>query len=157
MLNTVLDRRAIGARIPHQGRMCLLDGVGHCDDEQILCYSASHRAADNPLRNENGLPITAGVEYAAQAMALHGSLLDASGEAARAGYLASVRQLDLHADRLDDCIGNLEVRAARLSASGHSVLYEFSLAHAGRLLLNGRAAVILDAAAFTDRAGGQEG
>ena len=45
-----LDRAGIAARIPHQGRMCLLDRVLEWDDNRILCSAASHRAGDNPLR-----------------------------------------------------------------------------------------------------------
>ena len=71
----MLDRTAIAARIPHQGDMCLLDTVRDWNASIIQCTASSHRRADNPLRNDAQLGIAAGIEYAAQAMALHGGLL----------------------------------------------------------------------------------
>ena len=65
---------AISTLIPHQGRMCLLDAVLDCSAERITCTATSHTAADHPLRGANGLPAPVGIEYAAQAMALHGAL-----------------------------------------------------------------------------------
>ena len=43
--------------------------------ERISCVSRSHRAADNPLRAGGRLGIACGIEYAAQAMAVHGALI----------------------------------------------------------------------------------
>ncbi|MDY0073428.1 MAG: hydroxymyristoyl-ACP dehydratase [Thauera sp.] len=144
----LLDRAAIARRIPHQGSMCLLDQLVHCDAEQIVCCTERHLDPHNPLRNAQGLPATAGVEIAAQAMALHGALLADSASEPTQGYLASVRQLSLNVDWLDQCAGRLEIRARRLSAGSNSVLYGFSIVHEDEQLLNGRAAVILDAAVF---------
>ena len=36
---------AIAARIPHQGRMCLLDAVLACTPQHIRCRASSHRRA----------------------------------------------------------------------------------------------------------------
>jgi predicted hotdog family 3-hydroxylacyl-ACP dehydratase len=143
------DRDWITARIPHQGDMCLLDGVESWDATHIRCRAASHRAPDNPLRAGGRLGAAAGIEYAAQAMALHGALLaPPEGEAPRAGFLASVRGVELLVDRLDDVAEDLVVEAERLSGEGNSVLYAFSVSADGRVLLRGRAAVVLDAGAF---------
>ena len=76
MLNqTGLDRAWIASHIPHQGSMCLLDYVEAWDRERIRCRASSHRAADNPLRAYGRLGAACGIEYAAQAMAVHGALL----------------------------------------------------------------------------------
>ena len=72
---TTLDRAAIAARIPHHGTMCLLDAVDAWDSESIRCRATSHRDPANPLRDAGSLPATAAIEYAAQAMAVHGALL----------------------------------------------------------------------------------
>ena len=69
-----LNRAWIEARIPHQGRMCLLDEVIEWNAQRIRCRTATHRAPDNPLRSHDRLGIACGIEYAAQAMALHGAL-----------------------------------------------------------------------------------
>lgn len=145
-----LQHADIARRIPHQGSMCLLERVSAWDTHQIHCEASSHRDSDNPLRAHGRLGVACGIEYAAQAMAVHGALLAESGaDAARQGptlgYLASVRGVTFHVDRLDDVSDALSIHAERLSGDSTTVLYRFTV-HAGRrLLLAGRAAVILDA------------
>jgi predicted hotdog family 3-hydroxylacyl-ACP dehydratase len=156
--DVVRDRDWIAARIPHQGTMCLLDGVLDWDADSVRCLSATHTRVDNPLRAQGRLAAVSGIEYAAQAMAVHGALLaEAAAERApqrpRSGYLASVRKLVLQVERLDDIDAPLEVAAQRESGEGNSVLYAFTVSAAGRLLLSGRAAVILDAALHDSHAG----
>lgn len=141
-----LDRSAIAARIPHQGTMCLLDQVLDWNPQGIRCTATSHRDPCNPLRAGGRLAAVCGIEYAAQAMAIHGALLaPAATSRPRAGYLASVRGVSLVVATLDDLPAPLDVEADRLSGSDTSILYAFRLACAGRELLSGRASVILDA------------
>lgn len=139
----MLDRAAIAARIPHQGSMCLLDAVLAWDSGQIHCRASSHRQPDNPLRAAERLGAACGIEYAAQAMAVHGALLAPEGAPPRPGYLASVRSVQLAVDRLDDLPQDLDIIAERLSGDEHNILYHFRVEHAGNLLLSGRAAVML--------------
>ena len=139
----MLDRAAIAARIPHQGSMCLLDAVLAWDSGQIHCRASSHRQPDNPLRTAARLGAACGIEYAAQAMAVHGALLAPEGAPPRPGYLASVRSVQLAVDRLDDLPQDLDIVAERLSGDEHNILYHFRVEHAGNLLLSGRAAVML--------------
>lgn len=141
----VLDRAWIAAHIPHQGSMCLLDAVHTWSAEAIECTASSHADPANPLRAEGRLGAANGIEYAAQAMAIHGALLAGSEGQPRQGYLTSVRSVTLHAARLDDLPGELLVRAERLSGDTNNILYQFSVSHAGDCLLEGRAAVVLDA------------
>jgi predicted hotdog family 3-hydroxylacyl-ACP dehydratase len=140
-----LDRAWIMSRIPHQGSMCLLDHVESWDEQRVLCIAASHRATDNPLRAHGRLAAACGIEYAAQAMAVHGALIAQQEHRPRAGFLASVRGVSLHVRRLDDIIGDLEVEARHFSSDGNHILYDFSISAARRMLLEGRAAVVLDA------------
>lgn len=139
----MLDRVAIAARIPHQGSMCLLDAVLAWDSGQIHCRASSHRQPDNPLRAAARLGAACGIEYAAQAMAVHGALLAPEGAPPRPGYLASVRSVQLAVDRLDDLPQDLDIVAERLSGDENNILYHFRVEHAGDLLLSGRAAVML--------------
>jgi len=141
-----LDRDWLLAHIPHQGSMCLLDQVDAWGSERIRCTASSHRAADNPLRAHGRLGVACGIEYAAQAMAAHGGLLAATDTSPRAGYLTSVRGVELHVARLDDIEADLSVAAERLSGDDNIVLYGFSVSAGERVLLNGRAIVVLDAA-----------
>lgn len=144
----MLDRADIAARIPHAGTMCLLDAVVAWSEAAIACRATSHTDPANPLRAADRLGAATGIEYAAQAMAVHGALLAASQTAPRQGYLTSVRNVTLHVARLDDVDGALDISAERLSGDGNHILYQFSLAHAGRCLVEGRAAVVLDAGAL---------
>lgn len=143
-----LDRGAIAARIPHRGRMCLLAGVDEWDADMIRCHATSHSDADNPLREPWGLPATSAIEYAAQAMAVHGSLLASNGDGSRAGFLASVRGVEVRVERLDKVPGPLDIRAERVTGNENQILYTFTVAAEGHVLVSGRAAVILDASAL---------
>lgn len=147
MLNKVeLDHAWIARHIPHQGSMCLLDHVESWDEQGIRCRAGSHRAADNPLRAQDRLGAACGIEYAAQAMAVHGALQAPHDSVSpRAGYLVSVRGVQLHVARLDDIAEDLLVEARCVTRSENNVLYQFSISAAGRRLLEGRAAVVLNA------------
>ncbi|KVL48333.1 hotdog family protein [Burkholderia territorii] len=147
-----LDRAWIAAHIPHDGAMCLLDRVEAWDAARIRCSATSHRDPRNPLRSHGRLASVCGIEYAAQAMAVHGALLStqcAQTEFARprAGYLASVRNVDAFVDRLDTFELPLIVDAERIGGDDRSVLYGFALRCGERVLLGGRAVVMLDASA----------
>ncbi|MDH4096117.1 MAG: 3-hydroxylacyl-ACP dehydratase [Betaproteobacteria bacterium] len=140
-----LGKDWIEAHIPHHGAMCLLDGVLEYDARRIVCRASSHADPGNPLRVGGRLPAACGVEYGAQAMAVHGALLAADGAPLGPGILASVRALTLHADRLDDVPGPLRVTAERRSGEQDHILYDFSISGEAGELLHGRATVVLDA------------
>jgi predicted hotdog family 3-hydroxylacyl-ACP dehydratase len=55
--------------------MCLLESVLAWDMNSISCSSLSHCLPNNPLRAASGLASANGIEYAAQAMALHAALV----------------------------------------------------------------------------------
>jgi predicted hotdog family 3-hydroxylacyl-ACP dehydratase len=141
-----LDHTWIASHIPHQGSMCLLEQVDSWDGERIHCRTTTHRRADNPLRAHGRLGSSCGIEYAAQAMAVHGALLAQEGERPKAGYLTSVRSVAIQVPRLDDIEAPLEVEAERLSGDDNTILYGFSVRADGRLLLEGRATVVLNVA-----------
>lgn len=141
-----LGRAWIAAHIPHRGTMCLLDSVLDWGPEFIRCEATSHTRPDNPLRSYGRLAAVCGIEYAAQAMAAHGAALQQPAQRPRAGYLASVRKLELRVARLDDIAAPLRIEARRISGSESNILYAFEVSAAGQLLLAGRAAVVLDVA-----------
>lgn len=138
-----VGKAEIAKMIPHAGRMCLLDEVLEWNGATIRCISRGHRDPGNPLRAGAQLPALCGIEYAAQAMAVHGRLSAAVGERPRAGYLASVRDVICHARRLDDLPHDLVIDAERLAGEEERVLYRFALSAGGRPVLRGRAAVVL--------------
>jgi predicted hotdog family 3-hydroxylacyl-ACP dehydratase len=139
--------------------MCLLDEVLSWDATRIRCRSGTHRAANNPLRADGRLGAACGIEYAAQAMAVHGALVAASAPlastvdrsvrgsiGAAVGYLASLRDVVLYVSRLDDVAADLIAAAERITGDGRTVLYEFSVWGEQQQLLSGRASIVFDTA-----------
>jgi predicted hotdog family 3-hydroxylacyl-ACP dehydratase len=152
MTPATLDRAGIAARIPHAGPMCLLDRMTSWRDDAIECVAVNHRDPRHPLRSASGLLASATIEYAAQAMALHGALAGAgAARAAAPGVLASARDVRLACWRLDDLPRAdpdvLVVAAERHAADATRILYAFSVRHGGRELASGRVTVVLDALA----------
>jgi predicted hotdog family 3-hydroxylacyl-ACP dehydratase len=163
-----LNRAWIESRIPHHGRMCLLDEVIAWSAARVSCRSSTHREADNPLRAYGRLGIACGIEYAAQAMAVHGALVAGGAAAAGAdldravapateapdarapdaGFLAAVRDVRFHSLRLDDVQGDLICDAVRMAGDATTALYEFELRSEAALLLRGRATVVFDAGLY---------
>jgi predicted hotdog family 3-hydroxylacyl-ACP dehydratase len=126
--------------------MCLLDEVSAWDANTIRCLARSHRDPANPLASNGRLGTACGVEYAAQAMAVHGGLSGVLGHRPKAGYLVSLRALTLHRPYLDDLAGDLIVEAKMLAGRGVQMSYDFRLTCLGTPVLEGRAAVLLEAA-----------
>jgi predicted hotdog family 3-hydroxylacyl-ACP dehydratase len=141
----VLNATDIARLIPHHDNMCLLAEVHYYDAEQIKCKALSHRLHSNPLRENGVLHAVCGVEYAAQAMAVHGALLakQDAGTPPRGGRLASVRSVELSVSRLDDIDSDLDIQATHVMGDSNSMVYEFSVDAGERNLLKGKATVIL--------------
>ena len=141
-----LDRRWIQDHIPHQNGMCLLDEVVSWDATHTKCRSSTHRAPDNPLRAHGRLGAACGIEYAAQTMAVHGALVaSAAGSVAPPGLLASVRGVQINADRLDNLSSDLVTLVERVAGDEKTALYEFSVSADAVVLLKGRAAIAFGA------------
>lgn len=160
-----LDHDAIAARVPHAGAMCLLDQVVSWNADRLDCTATGcppGGAASHPLASEGRLPATAAIEYAAQAMALHGRLVQEAGMtpgharqaagtgeqvAPRRGFLAGLRSVQLHRRWIGSDSPVLAVRVERFAGDDVQVLYDFDVHAADGPIAQGRAAVVLDAAA----------
>lgn len=129
--------------------MCLLDEVVHWNATRVQCRSSTHRDPTNPLRARDRLAAVCGIEYAAQAMAVHGALI-ASRIAASpknapvGGYLASVRNVTLFANRLDDIETDLVATAELVTGDERTVLYDFSVSANNQVLVTGRATIVFN-------------
>jgi predicted hotdog family 3-hydroxylacyl-ACP dehydratase len=139
-----IDKAEIARRIPHSGAMNLLDSVLGWDNGTIRCRAVSHREADNPLRVNGTLYAISGVEYASQAMAVHGALSGSVAGRPRAGYLASVRDVVCHRATLDGDHEALTVFAESIMGYETRVMYAFSVSVGEKKVLTGRATVVLD-------------
>ena len=138
-----MSRADIESLIPHRGAMCLLERVCDWDQAQVRLATATHRDPANPLRRDGHLAALHLCEYGAQAMAVHGGLTArAEGRQAPPGFLVSLRSVSLHCEHVEDLSGELEVVAERLQATPTTWQYAFRVSHEGRVLAEGRAAVI---------------
>jgi predicted hotdog family 3-hydroxylacyl-ACP dehydratase len=138
------DRAGIQALVPHAGAMCLWEAVAHWNGSGIRMRTDGHRDPAHPLRSGGRLRALHLCEYGAQAMAVHGGLrAQSSGGAARPGMLVALRAVTLFVDRIDDLPGTLECEARMLAEGEDSQQYSFRIEHAGKLLAEGRAAVML--------------
>ncbi len=141
---TMLWRTDIQTLIPHQGAMCLWDEVLAWDADRIRLRACNHRDSDHPLRSRGRLHAVHLCEYGAQAMAVHGGLRSREkGEPAKPGLLVALRDVRLHVTRIDDLSEALEGEAKVLAEAGLSQQYAFRIFHAGDLIAEGRAAVML--------------
>lgn len=140
-----VSRGEIARLIPHAGAMCLLDGVVAWDAQRVQAVSRTHRDPRNPLRTDGRLPAICGIEYAAQAMAVHGGLSGKVAGRPRAGYLAALRDVVCSEPWLDAHEGDLVIEAELLMGDGERVVYGFTLRAGETEILSGRATVMLDA------------
>jgi predicted hotdog family 3-hydroxylacyl-ACP dehydratase len=136
----ILDQAAIRNLVPHAGAMCLLHEVLQADTHSIRARAVSHRDPANPLREGGVLPALCGVEYAAQAMAVHGSMQNKNE--IRSGMLASLRDVELAVERLDDIADDLVIEAHCLLNESGRLLYRFEVRANNRWLLQGRITVV---------------
>lgn len=131
--------------LPHAGQMCLLEQVARWHETEIECIALSHLDLTNPLRFDSKLPAHAGIEYCAQAIAIHGYLTSGGGQGSpKRGYLAVVLGTHWNIDRLDRCIGPLQVIATKQVTLQQGVSYAFAIKHQGHDLLTGQAIVALE-------------
>jgi predicted hotdog family 3-hydroxylacyl-ACP dehydratase len=132
-----LDHAGIAARLPHAGRMCLLDRVLHWDERSIRCSAISHRDTDNPLRDALGLSTLAGIEYAAQAAAVHASLL-ADITVPRTGVLAAIRNVTATRPCLHDVAEEMVIDATLLHSDPAGGIFTFAVFAGAERVLSGQ-------------------
>ena len=131
----------LAALIPHQGKMSLLDEVLSYDHLSITCSASSHRSMDNPLRGPHGLHAIAGIEYAAQAAAVHGALRSSTKHQAKPlRVLGLVSEVQLHRRALHD-LPLLEIHATLVGEQLTGQMYAFKIFSEGLPVLSGRLGV----------------
>jgi predicted hotdog family 3-hydroxylacyl-ACP dehydratase len=145
-----LNHADIALRVPHRDAMCLLDTVASWSEETI-CASANIDVKSNPLAIDGQLDSTAAIEYAAQAMAVHGALLsevaELQGKPQRKplmGFLASVRSIVCHRPQLNDSNQHLNITATRTAGTESPVSYDFVVSTDESVCVTGKATVVLN-------------
>ena len=132
----MLNRAEIEARVPHAGAMCLLDAVQRWDAMSIDCQAAAP-GPEHPLARGNDVPAVAAVEYAAQAAAVHGALLDDAG-APQAGLLVKLADVELPVVTLAEAGGALSVHAELVSRGASACMYRFEVRGPAACVARGR-------------------
>lgn len=129
--------------LPHSGAMCLLDTVEAWDERTICCRATSQTDRHNPLCHHGKITAINGIEYAAQAMGVHGALVNVSAGSPALAYLAALRGVKLHVDTLHQ-YPELTIKCERLGGDNHGFIYTFEISAGDTLLLEGRATVMKD-------------
>jgi predicted hotdog family 3-hydroxylacyl-ACP dehydratase len=137
-----IDRDTIARLVPHAGSMCLLDEVRHWSPTAVACIGAAP-GPHHPLARNGRLSAVVLAEYAAQATAVHGALLE-GGSGARAGMLAALVDVELSGSHGSED-GELLVEADLLSRSRDGCLYAFAVRNSAATLVTGRLMIALAA------------
>lgn len=140
----MLSRATIAELVPHKGASVLLDRVVSWSREELVAATRSHLEAANPLRRAGRLEMLCGIEYGLQAAALHGALLN-QGTPQPAGFLASLRNVALHAAFLDEPRwAEVQVLARLEHAGAAGMIYAFALrGQGGEPLVEGTGTIAL--------------
>lgn len=114
--------------IPHSEGMCLLEKIIECTPEKIICQTKTHLNDDNPLKIDGVLSKMHLIEYGAQAVAVHGGLIErlSSLESEpKLGYIALLKSIKWGVFNPQTSL--LEVQAHLITANDVSKLYEFDI------------------------------
>jgi predicted hotdog family 3-hydroxylacyl-ACP dehydratase len=135
-LNVPLQHDEIARLLPHKGAMCLLDNALDCNAESIRCLADAARPG-HPLRDAAGVSVVHGVEYGAQAAALHQMITRPELRGATGGMLLQMRNVEFSADYLDRLPQPLTITARCAMASSELARYFFAIHSANVLASQG--------------------
>ncbi len=126
--------------LPHGGNMQLIKKVKAWDEHSIHCQTNSHLSRSNPLLDASHLPATSAIEYAAQALALHGvikkqakGLLDQANKA----FVVSAKGLHFDQVNLSQFEQTLDVSATVLIGNSQSAVYSVQVSAGDHCFLKG--------------------
>ncbi len=129
----LIARDGLETLIPHAGGMIMIDGVEAWDETRIRCISKRHQAPDNPLLRDGRLSAHHGIEFAAQAAAIHGGLLG-GGKPVPLRALAAIRKAVFRRAWLEDLPGALEIVSSLIMLDRQAAIYEAAISHQGDAL-----------------------
>ena len=135
-----LNHKEIEQRLPHAGTMSLLNEVIEANSNSLTALAKSHLETNNPLRLNGKIATVNGIEYAAQAMAIHGSLLS---DISPAGYIAAVRNIDINVPFFPETDAPLIIEVQRLMSDKNGFSYQFYINCEQISLISGKITVFL--------------
>ncbi|MGI9292679.1 MAG: hypothetical protein ACR2PS_01745 [Pseudomonadales bacterium] len=133
-------------QLPHSGAMCLIDQVLSWDENGICCSADSHLSPANPLRENGSLPGLCALEYAAQALALHGVLnrpQKMSGARYAEAYVVTSQRLAFEAGDLSNTSESLIITAELTVRHKESAVYAVNVTIGDSCMLHGDLGVML--------------
>lgn len=136
-----LSRTNIERLVPHAGAMCFLDSVTHWDAHSISCIAPAPDE-NHPLLRCGKVPAIAAAEYAAQATALHGALLD-SATTPTVGMLAKLSDVDVYREWFPSDKKMLSVCVTLISRAIGGCLYSFNVHSEHKPIASGRLMVVI--------------
>ena len=128
-------------RIPHSGKMFLIDKVLSFDEKTLFAETKTHIDSENPLLENNILSSMNGIEYAAQAVAIHKSFVDKCTQ--KEGYLISVRGVKTYVEDLVNTKESLQINVKSLLSNNENATYSFTIIAGKQLLLEGRLTILI--------------
>lgn len=144
MTKIILNHNEIEQRLPHSDNMSLLNEIIQFDKQSLTALAISHLDANNPLWQNGRINTVNGIEYAAQAMAVHGSLLSEKLSATPlTGYIATVRNIIIKVPQLPIEKTPLLINVEQLMSNEDGFTYQFHISCAQQSLILGRITVFL--------------
>ena len=142
ILNSVLNSQEIEQYLPHAGKMSLLHTVSYADSLLLKASAISHLNSNNPLRLNDKLASINGIEYAAQAMAIHGFLLSKE-DAVQKGYIASVRNIEIKTPFFPETESVIKIEVQQLMSDTNGFTYQFHISAGKKTLISGKITIFL--------------
>ncbi|MHA1539397.1 MAG: hypothetical protein ACTSXQ_02860 [Alphaproteobacteria bacterium] len=137
----MLNKEKLRHLIPHDGTMLLIDKVLSFDAENLVACTQTHLDLKNPLLKEGRLRAVCGIEYGAQAIALHRSLADKKEQ--KEGYLISVRGIKLYVEEINNVEKDLQITVKSVLKGSDNSIYHFAIRTENQLLIEGNATVLI--------------
>jgi len=145
-----LNSQEIEQRLPHAGKMSLLDKVSYADLTVLKASASSYLNSDNPLRFNGKLASINGIEYAAQAMAIHSHLLSEAkksgkGEqdATQTGYIATIRNVEINTPFFPETKAIIAIEVAQLMSDTNGFTYQFQISCEKKALISGKITIFV--------------
>lgn len=123
----------IAAMIPHGRGMSMISEIVAWDANTIHCRSTRLADADNPLCENGELGSIVLIEYAAQAAAIHGALLNSALGEQRPAYIGAVKNVELFLQQANNREA-IDIHADCLMNNGAGAIYEVAIQQQTMLL-----------------------
>lgn len=140
----MIDINKLYQALPHSDDMCLIQNIIDWSESTICCSTTAHLDADNILAIDSRLPAWSGIEYIAQALALHGVLLKGAEEqlVIQKAFVATIQTAEIFTDDISQYPGALTIQATIIFSQENSAVFDCSLEYDGEELLSCECGVI---------------